>query len=247
MTARPYPSPSSVEVITVPGALADPLLSIRKLTKYFPVRTGLFGRATGQVRAVDGVSLDVGHGETLGIVGESGCGKTTLGRTILRLIEPTSGDIRLWNLISFAGGATGWFCPRWRPVLDGPLFGAFGMYGMDGSRTDRSAMTSRMAKWTNAPERSELWQARPVRGEVGIIVVPESQLFTFAQQGSTESYSAAARGAYRGFFENNIQADWVPLIHLEEYDLLYLPFPVMLKQGTADRLREWVAAGGTLV
>jgi oligopeptide/dipeptide ABC transporter ATP-binding protein len=78
----------------VPGALADPLLSVRRLTKYFPVRTGLFGRATGQVRAVDGVSLDVGHAETLGIVGESGCGKTTLGRTILRLIEPTGGEIR---------------------------------------------------------------------------------------------------------------------------------------------------------
>ena len=70
------------------------LLEAQALTKHFPVRTGLFGRTTTQVRAVDGVSLDVGHGETLGIVGESGCGKTTLGRTILRLIEPTSGDIR---------------------------------------------------------------------------------------------------------------------------------------------------------
>jgi oligopeptide/dipeptide ABC transporter ATP-binding protein len=93
MTVRP-PSPSSVPVIPVPGVLADPLLSIRRLTKHFPVSSGLFGRARGQVRAVDGVSLDVGHGETLGVVGESGCGKTTLGRTILRLIEPTSGDIR---------------------------------------------------------------------------------------------------------------------------------------------------------
>jgi ABC-type oligopeptide transport system ATPase subunit len=93
VSQRP-PSPSSVEAIVVPGVLADPLLAVRRLTKHFPVSTGLFGRATGQVRAVDGVSLDVGHGETLGVVGESGCGKTTLGRSILRLIEPTSGDIR---------------------------------------------------------------------------------------------------------------------------------------------------------
>jgi oligopeptide/dipeptide ABC transporter ATP-binding protein len=73
--------------------MTAPLLSVRDLTMHFPVRSGLFGRQTGAVRAVDGVSLDVFPGETLGIVGESGCGKTTLGRAILRLVEPTSGSI----------------------------------------------------------------------------------------------------------------------------------------------------------
>ena len=94
MSTPPGPGQAIADATVIPGVLADPLLSIRRLTKHFPVRTGLFGRATGQVRAVDGVSLDVGHGETLGVVGESGCGKTTLGRTILRLIEPTDGEIR---------------------------------------------------------------------------------------------------------------------------------------------------------
>ncbi len=74
--------------------MTAPLLSVRDLKMHFPVRTGLFGRATNVVRAVDGVSLDVHPGETLGIVGESGCGKTTLGRAILRLVEPTSGSIQ---------------------------------------------------------------------------------------------------------------------------------------------------------
>ncbi len=69
------------------------LLEIRDLKKYFPVRRGLFSRTTGWVKAVDGVSFELAQGESLGFVGESGCGKTTVGRCILRLIEPTSGDI----------------------------------------------------------------------------------------------------------------------------------------------------------
>ncbi|KLT65353.1 ABC transporter ATP-binding protein [Pedobacter sp. BMA] len=70
-----------------------PLLQIEKLCTWYPVKNGFFGKATDYVKAVDEVSFNVFQGETLGLVGESGCGKTTLGRTILRLIQPTSGDI----------------------------------------------------------------------------------------------------------------------------------------------------------
>lgn len=70
-----------------------PLLSIRNLQTYFPIHKGLFGKKVGEVKAVDEVSFDVYPGETLGLVGESGCGKTTLGRSILRLVEPTGGEI----------------------------------------------------------------------------------------------------------------------------------------------------------
>jgi peptide/nickel transport system ATP-binding protein len=69
------------------------LLEIRDLKKYFPVSTGFLGRTREHVKAIDGVSLDVDDGETVGLVGESGCGKTSLGRCIVRLIEPTSGTI----------------------------------------------------------------------------------------------------------------------------------------------------------
>ncbi len=72
-----------------------PVLEVSGLSKHFPVRKGLLRRTVGHVYAVDEVSFSIGTGETLGLVGESGCGKTTVGRTILRLIEPTAGSIRL--------------------------------------------------------------------------------------------------------------------------------------------------------
>ena len=82
-----------------PAALADDgdrnlgpvLVTTRNLRKYFPIKAGLFSSQVGQVRAVDGVSFSIREGETVGLVGESGCGKTTVGRLLLRLIEPTSG------------------------------------------------------------------------------------------------------------------------------------------------------------
>lgn len=70
------------------------LLEVKGLKKYFPIRSGLMRRVTGAVKAVDGVDLFIRKGETLGLVGESGCGKTTTGRTILRLMPPTAGSIR---------------------------------------------------------------------------------------------------------------------------------------------------------
>jgi len=73
--------------------LTEPLLKVKGLKKHFPIRGGVFGKTVGFVYAVDGVSFDVEPGRTMGLVGESGCGKTTVGRCILRLIEPTSGEI----------------------------------------------------------------------------------------------------------------------------------------------------------
>ncbi|MEP6509521.1 MAG: ABC transporter ATP-binding protein, partial [Gemmatimonadales bacterium] len=74
--------------------MTEPLLSVRNLRKVFPITKGIFGRQVGEVRAVHDVSFDIAQGETLSLVGESGCGKTTTGRAILRLIEPTSGEVR---------------------------------------------------------------------------------------------------------------------------------------------------------
>ncbi|SDS64223.1 beta-galactosidase [Actinopolymorpha singaporensis] len=168
-------------------------------------------------------------------------------------------DVRYWNLASFACGASGLFYLRWRPLLDGPLFGAFGAYGMDGSRTPRSDMVSRLARWATAPEQEGLWRSRPVPAEVGIVYCPETQIFTYAQQRSTDFYARAVQGAYQGFLANNIQASFV---HVDDVvsaaadaeggetripSVLYLPYPVMLNRATTECLAAWVEAGGTLV
>src|SRR3954452_8728403 len=76
-----------------PNGSAGPLLDVQGLKKHFPIHRGVFSRVSGQVYAVDGVSFEIRRGETLGLVGESGCGKSTVGRTLLKLLEPTEGKI----------------------------------------------------------------------------------------------------------------------------------------------------------
>ena len=74
--------------------MTQPLLEVKDLFKYYPIGGGLFGGAQAYVRAVDGISFEIYEGETFGLVGESGCGKTTTGRCVLRLVEPTKGSVR---------------------------------------------------------------------------------------------------------------------------------------------------------
>src|ERR1043166_201869 len=88
------PTTPSAATPTAPRSVSLPVVEARELKTYFPIKRGIFSRTVGHVKAVDGVSFSVQPGKTLGLVGESGCGKTTVGRTILRLIPATGGAVR---------------------------------------------------------------------------------------------------------------------------------------------------------
>ena len=161
----------------------------------------------------------------------------------------TSGsDVKLYSLMNLAGGARGIFSPRWRPLQDGRFMGSFAFYDMDGSPTERSRAASFMAKWANDPARRPLLKAKPVRSDIGILVVPESQIHCYVSEDNSGFYYRSINGAYQGFLFNNIQPDFVHIDDLNNaYDLLYLPYPVMLSQQTAERIKQWVQKGGRLI
>lgn len=164
-----------------------------------------------------------------------------------RVAEPE--DVRLWSLASFAAGARGMMNLRYRPLLDGPLWGAFGSYGMDGSRTARSDMAASVGRWLNAPEQADAMAAKPVQGEIGLLVVPETQDWDalIGHEGGFATYSEAMWGAYRGFFEQNVQADWVHFDDIDSRAVLYAPYPIMWPEAMARRIADWVKAGGVLI
>jgi peptide/nickel transport system ATP-binding protein/oligopeptide transport system ATP-binding protein len=116
---QPLPAPASVAGV----ATADrPLVKVTDLVKHFPIRGGILQRVIGTVQAVDGVSFEIRRGETLGLVGESGCGKTTIGRLLLRLLEPTSGSIQFdgTELTTIKGAALKPFRRRMQIIFQDP-------------------------------------------------------------------------------------------------------------------------------
>src|SRR3546814_20853990 len=86
---------AGTDPVGVSRSAEAPLLEVSGLKKHYPIRKGVRRRVAGQVYAVDGVDFTIGASETLGLVGESGCGKSTVGRTLMRLVEPTAGSIRI--------------------------------------------------------------------------------------------------------------------------------------------------------
>ena len=110
------------------------------------------------------------------------------------------------------------------------------------------ARSRRERRWRAASRDGQtttrrLWKSNPIKGDVGLVFIPESEIFNYVQQGDTDFYSQSVRGAYQAFFDSNIQPDFVALDNIGEYKLIYLPYPVMLKQETVAKLRSLCRAG----
>lgn len=157
--------------------------------------------------------------------------------------------IRLDALQSMAAGATAYLNPRWRSLLDGPLFGAFGWYADDGSRTAKSEQIKSLAAWVARPDVAKLWSMKPARSDVAIVLVDESQDWTYAMQGDTNAYAGCVRGLHRGLTAAGLSCDFIkpePTM-LQPHQLAYVPFPVALSARTLSTLMQWAEAGGHLV
>jgi oligopeptide/dipeptide ABC transporter ATP-binding protein len=130
------------------------MLSVRGLTKHFPVRSGLLQRVTGAVKAVDDVSFDVARGETLALVGESGCGKTTTGRALLRLIEPTRGSVHFdgTDLMALEGEALRRMRRRLQIVFQDP-YGSLNPRMTVGAAIREGLIVHRLAEGVEADRR----------------------------------------------------------------------------------------------
>ena len=108
---------------------------------------------------------------------------------------------------------------------------------------------SRVAKWANDPAHKSLFEAQPLKGDLGILFLHETASHSYLTRDSAGGhwYPQALRGACRGFINNNLQADWVRPDDMDEYESLYLPYPVAITRQHANLLKEWVRKGGTLI
>ncbi|MDI6827659.1 MAG: beta-galactosidase [Armatimonadota bacterium] len=167
------------------------------------------------------------------------------GNGLARSRTPRAEDTAFWNWTSFMCGAKGLMYWQWRPELLGPESPGFGLCRIDGKPSDRTEAAAWFASFMNSDAR--LLEAKPIKGEAAILVLPESQLFCFVADGKTDHYAHSVFGIYRALWNVNLQVDFCTIEHINEYPLVFLPFPLMIEKDHAEALKAYVAGGGVLV
>lgn len=167
------------------------------------------------------------------------------GEGLMHSKIPSPEDIRLWNWISLACGAKGVLYWQWRPELLGPESPGFGLCALDGSPTERTTAASWFARFSQA--NPNIHEYRPIRGQIAIAVLPESQIFCHVSDKNAGKYAQSVRGIYKALTQAGYQVDFAKIDQIDHYELVYLPFPLMMKKGTAQRFVSYVKGGGMLI
>lgn len=158
---------------------------------------------------------------------------------------PTADEVALWNWTALASGAKGILYWQYRPELLGPESPGFGLVRRDGELTERAEAAGRFAGLVG--DHPEIEAAEPARGDVAIGLLPDAPLFNFVAEQDVEQYSSTVRGAYRAFWDANFQVDFAKPHQFDAYDVVYLPFPLLLTADQADAVAEYVRGGGALL
>lgn len=156
-------------------------------------------------------------------------------------------NIRIDAMESIVAGASAFVNPRYRGLFDGSLYHAYGWYAPNGERTNRSEEVARLASWCHSDKVKELWSAKPVRGQVGLLLLEDSQYFSYAMYKETDIYASSLRGVHQAFVDSGIQADIIRMSQIDDYAIIYVPYPVAVADKDAETLKAWVENGGTLI
>lgn len=156
-------------------------------------------------------------------------------------------NIRMDALMSIGTGATAFINPRYRGLNEGHLFQAYGWYAPNGERTERSEEIKKLAVWCRSESIKKLWNAKPVKGQVGLLLLEDAQSLCYALFEDTSIYADCLRGSYQAFVDSGIQADIIKISQIENYEMIYVPYPVGISNHDMELLKSWVHEGGTLI
>lgn len=224
-------------------------------TSSFPGTTEGFASNDGVDDSVarQSITLDVARGAAQGrrfwqteLQGGQLTGGTAADlKGLTRGSTPTADEVALWNWTALASGAKGILYWQYRPELLGPESPGFGMVRRDGEPTERAEVAGRFADLVT--DHPEIEAAEPERGDVAIGLLPDASLFNFVAEQDTEQFSTTVRGAYRTFWDANFQVDFAKPHQFDAYDVVYLPFPLLLTAEQAEDITEYVRDGGALL
>lgn len=156
-------------------------------------------------------------------------------------------NIRMDALMSIGTGATAFINPRYRGLNEGRLFQAYGWYAPNGERTVRSEEVRKLAAWCHDETTKELWKAKPVKGQIGLLLLEDSQALCYSLFEDTNIYADCLKGSYQAFVDSGIQADIIRMAQIDNYDMIYIPYPVGISDRDMKKLMSWTKEGGTLV